>query len=79
MDALLAHLFGISPEIMTEWITPGRYVTGRELAKAGMAELIELDQIQRSPLVRLAAEGASTNGAAGNRAARGARKSSTAK
>jgi ATP-dependent protease ClpP protease subunit len=77
MDSLLAHLFGISPDTMSEWINPGRYVTGRELAKAGMAELIELDQIQRSPFVRLLTEGASTNGAA-NHAAGRVRKSSSA-
>ena len=79
MDALLAHLFGISSATMGEWITPGRYVTGRELAEAGMAELIELDQAQRSPLVRLLTEGASTNGATAAHTARRGRKSSTAK
>lgn len=42
MDLLLAELFDISAAAMQEWIDPGRYVTGRELAKAGMAELIEL-------------------------------------
>jgi ATP-dependent Clp protease protease subunit len=42
MDLLLAELFDISATAMQEWIDPGRYVTGRELAKAGMAELIEL-------------------------------------
>ena len=42
MDLLLAELFDISAAVMQEWIDPGRYVTGRELAKAGMAELIEL-------------------------------------
>lgn len=47
MDALLAHLFGVTPEVMREWINPGRYVTGRELAAAGMAELIELDELHR--------------------------------
>lgn len=47
MDALLAHLFGVSAEMMHEWINPGRYVSGRELAAAGMAELVELDQLHR--------------------------------
>jgi ATP-dependent protease ClpP protease subunit len=45
MDALLAHLFGVSTEMMHKWINPGRYVSGRELAAAGMAELVELDQL----------------------------------
>ena len=47
MDALLAHLFGVSAEAMHDWINPGRYVSGRELAAAGMAELVELDQLHR--------------------------------
>jgi hypothetical protein len=47
MDALLAHLFGVSVEAMHEWINPGRYVSGRELAAAGMAELLELEQLHR--------------------------------
>lgn len=45
MDTLLAELFGVSPDLMHNWISPGRYVSGRELAEAGMAELIELDQL----------------------------------
>lgn len=45
MDTLLAHLFGVSAELMKKWITPGRYVSGRELAEAGMAELVELEDI----------------------------------
>jgi ATP-dependent protease ClpP protease subunit len=45
MDTLLAHLFGVSPELMRKWISPGRYVSGRELAEAGMAELVELEDI----------------------------------
>jgi ATP-dependent protease ClpP protease subunit len=42
MDKLLAELFGVSLEAMDKWINPGRYVSGRELAAAGLAELIEL-------------------------------------
>jgi ATP-dependent Clp protease, protease subunit len=53
MDELLAHLFGVSPSLMHEWINPGRYVIGRELADAGMAELVELDQLHRVPFARL--------------------------
>jgi ATP-dependent Clp protease protease subunit len=40
MDALLADLFGVSREIMSGWINPGRYISGSELAGAGLAELI---------------------------------------
>lgn len=42
MDALLADLFGISGGEMQKWINPGRYISGRELAEAGLAEMIEL-------------------------------------
>jgi ATP-dependent Clp protease, protease subunit len=45
MDLLLAQLFGVSGDLMRNWISPGRYVSGRELAQAGMAELVELDHI----------------------------------
>ena len=45
MDTLLAHLFGVPADMMRKWIIPGRYVSGRELAEVGMAELIELDQL----------------------------------
>ena len=47
MDVLLAQLFGVDPDVMRDWINPGRYVSGRDLAAAGMAELIELDQLHR--------------------------------
>jgi ATP-dependent protease ClpP protease subunit len=56
MDELLAHLFGVSPSLMHEWINPGRYVIGRELADAGMAELVELDKLHRVPFMRLLTE-----------------------
>src|SRR5262245_41433606 len=42
MDRLLAELFGLPGEEMEKWISPGRYVSGRELADAGLAELIDL-------------------------------------
>jgi ATP-dependent protease ClpP protease subunit len=42
MDQLLAELFGVSLDKMNEWIHPGRYITGKELAAAGLAEMIEL-------------------------------------
>jgi ATP-dependent protease ClpP protease subunit len=66
MDALLAHLFGVPAEVMHEWINPGRYVSGRELAAAGMAELVELDQLHRVSVTPLLTESKATgtNGAA---------------
>src|SRR6201999_4523795 len=45
MDSLLADLFGVPADLMKTWISPGKYVSGRELAEAGMAELVELDRI----------------------------------
>jgi ATP-dependent protease ClpP protease subunit len=65
MDELLAHLFGVAPETMREWINPGRYVSGRELAAAGMAELIELDELHQIANTALIAEAACKSNGAG--------------
>jgi ATP-dependent protease ClpP protease subunit len=43
MDVLLAELFGAPAEMMDKWINPGRYVSGKELASAGLAEMITFD------------------------------------
>ena len=50
MDRLLADLFGVSESSMAKWINPGRYVGGRELAAAGLAELVELKALARHSL-----------------------------
>jgi hypothetical protein len=42
LDVLLARFLAVPPEKLLPWIRPGRYVTGREFAAAGFAELIEL-------------------------------------
>lgn len=42
MDRLLAELFHVSEETLRAWTNPGRYVSGPELAEAGLAELVEL-------------------------------------
>jgi len=42
MDGVLARLFGISIDKLAGWMKPGRYVSGHELATAGLAELVEL-------------------------------------
>ncbi len=42
MDHLLAHMLGVDIEQLDQWICPGRYVTGREFAEAGLAELVTL-------------------------------------
>lgn len=65
MDRLLAHLFGVAPEVMHQWINPGRYVSGRELAETGMAELVELDQLHRLPFGPSPNDSTSSNGASG--------------
>ena len=45
MDDLLADLFGVSHALMNEWINPGRYVSGSELATAGLADLLTTSEI----------------------------------
>ena len=47
MDELLARFLGISIEQLRKWTYPGRYVSGRELAEAGLAELVELQDWAR--------------------------------
>jgi ATP-dependent protease ClpP protease subunit len=42
MDHLLCRLFDKSPEELEKWIRPGRYVTGRELADAGLADMVDV-------------------------------------
>jgi ATP-dependent protease ClpP protease subunit len=45
MDALLSRLFRVTPEKIAQWTHAGRYVSGAELAAAGLAELVELDSL----------------------------------
>ena len=45
MDLLLGELFGCGQEKIEVWIRTHRYVTGRELAEAGLAEMIALDTL----------------------------------
>jgi ATP-dependent Clp protease, protease subunit len=42
MDRLLAELFHCPIETIQPWVQANRYVTGSELAAAGLAEMIEL-------------------------------------
>jgi hypothetical protein len=42
MDSLLAELFGVPSSAMDKWINPGRYVSGRDLVDAGLAEMVDL-------------------------------------
>lgn len=45
MDGLLARLFGVDAEMLDTWINPGRYVSGKQVAEAGIAELVEFDDL----------------------------------
>jgi ATP-dependent protease ClpP protease subunit len=45
MDVLLCDLFGRSADLINEWSQSHRYVTGREIAAAGLAELIGLEPL----------------------------------
>jgi ATP-dependent Clp protease protease subunit len=45
MDVLLCDLFGRSADLINEWSRTHRYVTGRELVAAGLAELIALEPL----------------------------------
>jgi ATP-dependent protease ClpP protease subunit len=49
MDALLARLLAVSPEVLQKWIAPGRYVSGPEIAEAGLAELVDLLALAPAP------------------------------
>ena len=42
MDQLLADLFGVTMPQMDKWISPGRYVSGRDLVEANLAEMVDL-------------------------------------
>jgi hypothetical protein len=50
MDNLLIDLFGVKQDadvanLVREWCNQHRYVTGREIAEAGLAELIDLQPL----------------------------------
>ena len=46
----IARLFGIAPDKLAPWMKPGRYVSGQDLADAGLAELVDLvPQFQAPP------------------------------
>jgi ATP-dependent protease ClpP protease subunit len=46
MDDLLADLFEVKSSVVDDWISPGRYVFGRELAERGLAELTDLKTLE---------------------------------
>jgi ATP-dependent protease ClpP protease subunit len=53
MDQLLADLLRVDRDLLDSWINPGRYISGREFAEAGLAELVTLGRISKegSPML----------------------------
>ena len=51
MDCMLAKFLDISVKQLQRWMEPGRYITGPEMAAAGVVELIEIEpgQMQMPP------------------------------
>jgi len=49
MDVLLCELFTGPADLINEWIRTHRYVTGREMAAAGLAELVPLAPLVAPP------------------------------
>ncbi len=45
MDQLLAQMLGVPSALLDEWVQPGRYVSGRELAEAGIAQLLDIGEL----------------------------------
>jgi len=45
MDVLLCQLLGGPENLINDWIRTHRYVTGREMAEAGLAELVSLEPL----------------------------------
>ena len=45
MDVLLGELFGSAIDLIGQWIKTHRYVTGPEMAKAGLAEMATLQPL----------------------------------
>ncbi|NBV46439.1 MAG: hypothetical protein EBR86_12595 [Planctomycetia bacterium] len=45
MDVLLGDLFGTAVDLIGEWIRTHRYVTGRDMVKAGLAEMVPLEPL----------------------------------
>src|SRR5262245_27256081 len=55
MDTMLAKLLEITPEKLAVWMKPGRYVSGREFAEAGLVELV--DRVPRQDVIPVSPEG----------------------
>jgi ATP-dependent Clp protease, protease subunit len=53
MDVLLCELFGTAEELIADWIRTHRYVTGREMAAAGLAEMVPLAPLAQPVVARV--------------------------
>lgn len=62
MDRLLAELLEVDLEYLDRWINPGRYISGREFAEAGLAELVTLSASSEIGLASRAAHDRSEKG-----------------
>lgn len=60
MDRLLNILFEVDETKLDDWMRPGRYVSGVEIAKAGLAELLDLEAVAKKAR---GASGAGSNAA----------------
>lgn len=49
MDRLLAQFLQMPYEKLAGWMAPGKYITGAELAAAGLAEMIDLSAYAKKP------------------------------
>lgn len=50
MDGMLATLFGCNEKLLLEWSVPGKYISGSEMAVAGIAELVEFGDLGKLQL-----------------------------
>ncbi len=50
MDAMLAKLFNCDEKLLLEWSVPGKYISGSDMAKAGIAELVEFSDLAKLQL-----------------------------
>jgi len=48
MDRLLAEYLGLPHDKLSVWMQPGRYISGREFAAEGLAELLDLAALKPS-------------------------------
>ncbi len=45
MDDLLAEMFGMPAETVNDWMNPGKYLSGSEMVKAGLAEMLDFGRL----------------------------------